>query len=67
MNGNYYYFLINKIDFPFVFSVAAGKKIYALTWAMQYINLFMINTGFIILAGQSLKVFKRLTTGTKPF
>ncbi|WVZ82193.1 hypothetical protein U9M48_029481 [Paspalum notatum var. saurae] len=32
-----------------------GRKIYALTWALQYINLFMINTGFIILAGQALK------------
>lgn len=33
-----------------------GRKMYALTWALQYINLFMINTGFIILAGQALKV-----------
>ncbi|KAL5656818.1 hypothetical protein ACJX0J_029981, partial [Zea mays] len=32
-----------------------GPKIYGLTWALQYINLFMINTGFIILAGQALK------------
>ncbi|KAL6647261.1 hypothetical protein ACP70R_014698 [Stipagrostis hirtigluma subsp. patula] len=32
-----------------------GRKMYALTWALQYINLFMINTGFIILAGQALK------------
>ncbi|KAK1320358.1 putative proline transporter 2 [Acorus calamus] len=32
-----------------------GRKIYALTWALQYINLFMINTGYIILAGQALK------------
>ncbi|KAF8402729.1 hypothetical protein HHK36_010818 [Tetracentron sinense] len=32
-----------------------GKKAYSLTWALQYINLFMINTGFIILAGQALK------------
>ncbi|KAL6883413.1 hypothetical protein ACP4OV_010827 [Aristida adscensionis] len=32
-----------------------GRKVYALTWALQYINLFMINTGFIILAGQGLK------------
>ncbi|CAD6221800.1 unnamed protein product [Miscanthus lutarioriparius] len=32
-----------------------GRKIYGLTWALQYINLFMINTGFIILAGQALK------------
>ncbi|KAK9282863.1 hypothetical protein L1049_011087 [Liquidambar formosana] len=32
-----------------------GRKAYSLTWALQYINLFMINTGFIILAGQALK------------
>ncbi|KAI3988794.1 hypothetical protein MKX01_016365 [Papaver californicum] len=32
-----------------------GKNAYALTWALQYINLFMINTGYIILAGQALK------------
>ncbi|XP_020107704.1 probable proline transporter 2 isoform X2 [Ananas comosus] len=32
-----------------------GRRMYALTWALQYINLFMINTGFIILAGQALK------------
>ncbi|XP_078180825.1 putative proline transporter 2 isoform X1 [Carex rostrata] len=32
-----------------------GRKAYALTWALQYVNLFMINTGFIILAGQALK------------
>ncbi|KAI5407547.1 variant 3, Proline transporter 1 [Lathyrus oleraceus] len=32
-----------------------GKKAYKLTWALQYINLFMINTGFIILAGSALK------------
>lgn len=29
---------------------------YSLTWALQYVNLFMINTGYIILAGQALKV-----------
>jgi len=29
---------------------------YAVTWALQYVNLFMINTGYIILAGQALKV-----------
>ncbi|KAL6643054.1 hypothetical protein ACP70R_021235 [Stipagrostis hirtigluma subsp. patula] len=33
-----------------------GRKMYALTWALQYVNLFMSNTGFIILAGQALKV-----------
>ncbi|XP_047091346.1 probable proline transporter 2 isoform X1 [Lolium rigidum] len=32
-----------------------GRKMYGLTWALQYVNLFMINTGFIILAGQALK------------
>nr|BAJ95077.1 predicted protein [Hordeum vulgare subsp. vulgare] len=32
-----------------------GPKMYRLTWAMQYVNLFMINTGFIIIAGQALK------------
>lgn len=32
-----------------------GKKMYHLTWALQYVNLFMINTGYIILAGQALK------------
>ncbi|KAK9105056.1 hypothetical protein Scep_021900 [Stephania cephalantha] len=32
-----------------------GRKIYSLTWALQYVNLFMINTGYIILAGQALK------------
>ena len=31
-----------------------GRKMYSLTWALQYVNLFMINTGFIILAGQAL-------------
>ncbi|XP_026659243.1 probable proline transporter 2 isoform X2 [Phoenix dactylifera] len=32
-----------------------GRKMYRLTWALQYVNLFMINTGYIILAGQALK------------
>ncbi|KAK4767670.1 hypothetical protein SAY86_015420 [Trapa natans] len=32
-----------------------GRKAYSLTWGLQYVNLFMINTGFIILAGSSLK------------
>ncbi|KAE8776436.1 proline transporter [Hordeum vulgare] len=35
-----------------------GPKMYRLTWAMQYVNLFMINTGFIIIAGQALKVVR---------
>ncbi|GFP86317.1 proline transporter 1 [Phtheirospermum japonicum] len=32
-----------------------GGKAYSLTWALQYANLFMINVGFIILAGSALK------------
>lgn len=32
-----------------------GRKMYYVTWTLQYINLFMINTGYIILAGQSVK------------
>ncbi|XAR65883.1 hypothetical protein NMG60_11011876 [Bertholletia excelsa] len=32
-----------------------GQKAYSLTWALQYVNLFMINTGYIILAGEALK------------
>ncbi|XP_068644293.1 probable proline transporter 2 [Aristolochia californica] len=32
-----------------------GSKMYSLTWALQYINLFMICTGYIILAGQAMK------------
>ncbi|PON36313.1 Amino acid transporter, transmembrane domain containing protein [Parasponia andersonii] len=32
-----------------------GRKAYSLTWGLQYVNLFMINTGYIILAGQALK------------
>ncbi|RDX78548.1 Proline transporter 2, partial [Mucuna pruriens] len=32
-----------------------GKKLYSLTWTLQYVNLFMINTGYIILAGSALK------------
>ncbi|XP_034928440.1 proline transporter 1 isoform X1 [Populus alba] len=32
-----------------------GRKAYCLTWGLQYVNLFMINTGFIILAGSALK------------
>ncbi|XP_021679622.1 proline transporter 1 isoform X2 [Hevea brasiliensis] len=32
-----------------------GKKAYSITWGLQYVNLFMINTGYIILAGQALK------------
>ncbi|CAG7874128.1 unnamed protein product [Brassica rapa] len=32
-----------------------GRKAYCLTWGLQYVNLFMINCGFIILAGSALK------------
>ncbi|CAI0411060.1 unnamed protein product [Linum tenue] len=32
-----------------------GKRAYSVTWGLQYVNLFMINTGYIILAGQALK------------
>lgn len=32
-----------------------GSRAYSLTWALQYVNLFMINVGFVILAGQALK------------
>ncbi|CAI9273660.1 unnamed protein product [Lactuca saligna] len=32
-----------------------GPKAYALTWVLQYVNLFMINVGYIMLAGQAVK------------
>ncbi|RDX64629.1 Proline transporter 1, partial [Mucuna pruriens] len=32
-----------------------GRKTYSLTWILQYVNLFMINAGYIILAGSALK------------
>ncbi|TYG65760.1 hypothetical protein ES288_D06G212600v1 [Gossypium darwinii] len=32
-----------------------GRKAYYLTWALQYVNLFMINIGFLILGASSLK------------
>ncbi|KAF8107212.1 hypothetical protein N665_0124s0011 [Sinapis alba] len=32
-----------------------GSKAYHLTWGLQYVNLFLINCGFIILAGSALK------------
>ncbi|KAJ8450497.1 hypothetical protein Cgig2_002182 [Carnegiea gigantea] len=35
-----------------------GREAYSLTWALQYVNLFMINTGFIILAGSALKCYE---------
>lgn len=40
-----------------------GRKAYSLTWALQYVNLFMINVGFIILAGQAFKAFYVLFHG----
>ncbi|XP_075496725.1 proline transporter 1-like [Primulina tabacum] len=40
-----------------------GRKAYSLTWALQYVNLFMINVGFIILAGQAFKAFYILFHG----
>ncbi|CAA7060392.1 unnamed protein product [Microthlaspi erraticum] len=35
--------------------VYGSKKMYHFTWGLQYVNLFMINCGFIILAGSALK------------
>ncbi|KAM0023503.1 putative amino acid transporter, transmembrane domain-containing protein [Helianthus debilis subsp. tardiflorus] len=32
-----------------------GPKAYSLTWVLQYVNLFMINVGYIMLSGQALK------------
>ncbi|XP_039012323.1 proline transporter 1-like [Hibiscus syriacus] len=32
-----------------------GTRAYTITWAMQYVNLFMINIGFLILGGSALK------------
>lgn len=43
-----------------VFFVIAGRKAYSLTWALQYVNLFMINAGYIILAGSALKVISQV-------
>lgn len=45
-------FLLSSFT-PFLF---AGRKAYSLTWTLQYVNLFMINVGYIILAGSALKV-----------
>ncbi|KAI7744371.1 hypothetical protein M8C21_013824 [Ambrosia artemisiifolia] len=33
-----------------------GPKAYYLTWALQYVSLFMINAGYIMVSGQALKV-----------
>lgn len=35
---------------------STGRKAYSITWALQYVNLFMINIGFLILGGSALKV-----------
>ncbi|KAK7276343.1 hypothetical protein RIF29_17482 [Crotalaria pallida] len=32
-----------------------GRKIYYLTWVLQAFNLFMVNCGYVILAGSALK------------
>lgn len=32
-----------------------GDKMYYFTWVLQYVNLFMSNIGFIILAGEAIK------------
>ncbi|MFS7953732.1 putative amino acid transporter, transmembrane domain-containing protein [Helianthus anomalus] len=32
-----------------------GRKAYSLTWVLQYVNLFMINVGYVILAGSLLR------------
>ncbi|KAK8549427.1 hypothetical protein V6N13_027180 [Hibiscus sabdariffa] len=32
-----------------------GREAYYLTWALQYVNLFMINLGYLILGGSALK------------
>ncbi|KAL1535556.1 Proline transporter 1 [Salvia divinorum] len=37
-----------------------GDEAYTITWALQYVNLFMINVGYIILAGSSLKALYAL-------
>lgn len=39
-----------------------GRKMYYITWTLQYINLFMANIGFIIFAGQAIKVIYNLYT-----
>ena len=54
---------IKFISFALVGLFFTGRKAYSLTWGLQYANLFMINTGYIILAGQALKVNSR--TGIK--
>nr|XP_016511707.1 PREDICTED: proline transporter 2-like isoform X1 [Nicotiana tabacum] len=34
-----------------------GRTAYLLVWALQYANLFLINIGYIIMAGSALKAF----------
>lgn len=43
-----------------------GPKAYYITWGLQYVNLYLINVGFIILAGHSLKVIT-LLHNSQPF
>lgn len=50
-----YFVTATYVNFHFFFLIV-GKKAYSITWTLQYINLFMINTGYIILAGSALKV-----------
>lgn len=59
----FFFFLLlsNSISLNMDIISFAGKKAYSLTWGLQYVNLFMINTGYIILAGQALKVSLKLT------
>jgi len=49
-------FSIFSVTFTEIFISFSGRKAYCLTWVLQYVNLFMINCGFIILAGSALKV-----------
>lgn len=49
-------FMLLISSFVFIIFTVEGRKAYSLTWGLQYANLFMVNTGYIILAGQALKV-----------
>ncbi|KAG6530995.1 hypothetical protein ZIOFF_004767 [Zingiber officinale] len=51
LSGYIYVFGVEIVECPIYFC----RKAYYLTWALQYVNLFMINTGYIIMAGQALK------------
>ena len=37
----------------FDFSIS-GKKAYTLNWGLQYVNLLVINIGYLIFTGQAL-------------